>query len=298
MAKVSVIIPSRNEKYLDRTVDDVFAKAAGEIEVLVMLDGPMDYPMPTERRGLSIYRKAQWEGLRPALNDLAEQATGKWLMKIDGHEMVSEGFDKALQENMDDCDLMVSQYRALDAHKWEITDQGPEDIYYFSWPPTNTYFFMFLTVPWITRSRLLAHETISETMGIQGSLYMLSRRHFWETMGGMDYERWGHWSGELTELCFKTWLSGGRVLVNKAVWNAHWQQEGEDRTQIRPEYSRSADMRRHRNVALYWINNSWPGQTRKMEWLIDRFWPLPTQENHHRREKHWYPENWREYWHG
>ena len=296
MSKTSIVIPSRNEKFLARTVDDIFAKAAGEIEVIVMLDGPMDYPLPKERQGLRIYRKAKWEGLRPALNEMAELATGKWLCKIDGHEMVSEGFDEVLQTNMDDCDLAVSRYYALDAPEWKIKDQEPMDIYYVSWPPTNSHWFMFLPVPWISRSHRLAHETVSETMGIQASLYMMSKRHYLETMGGMDTRRWGHWSAEPQELSFKTWLSGGRVLVNKNVWNAHWQQEGEDRTQIRPEYTRGGDMRRHRSFAHYWLNDEWPGQTRKMEWLIEHFWPLPLKAGRPHQEKYWYPENWREYW--
>ena len=32
MAKVSVIIPSRNEEWLAKTVDDIFTKATGEKE--------------------------------------------------------------------------------------------------------------------------------------------------------------------------------------------------------------------------------------------------------------------------
>ena len=36
---VSIIIPSRNEPFLQHTIDDILAKAAGEIEVIVVLDG-------------------------------------------------------------------------------------------------------------------------------------------------------------------------------------------------------------------------------------------------------------------
>ena len=36
---LSVIIPSRNEKFLDNTIRDVLAKASGEVEVIPILDG-------------------------------------------------------------------------------------------------------------------------------------------------------------------------------------------------------------------------------------------------------------------
>jgi hypothetical protein len=35
--------------------------------------------------------------------------------------------------------------------------------------------------------------------------------------------------------------------------------------------------------ADYWMHNRWPKQTRKFEWLIDHFWPVPT-----------WPEDWRD----
>src|SRR3989304_2090963 len=100
MNKVSVIIPARNEQYLARTVDDLFAKAAGEIEVLVVLDGPSEYPSPAERKRLTVIHKAQ-EGLRPAINAGADAATGKYLCKVDAHTAVSAGFDEMLKV---DCD--------------------------------------------------------------------------------------------------------------------------------------------------------------------------------------------------
>jgi len=36
-------------------------------------------------------------------------------------------------------------------------------------------------------------------------------------------------------------------------------------------------------TANHWMRNRWPQAVHKLEWLIDRFWPVPT-----------WPENWRE----
>ena len=38
MPKTSVLIPARNEPYLVKTIEDVFQKAAGEIEVIAVLE--------------------------------------------------------------------------------------------------------------------------------------------------------------------------------------------------------------------------------------------------------------------
>ena len=52
MSKVSALIPSRlgtnKEEYLWNTVDDLFDNAAGEIEVIVIVDG--DTPKKRPRR--------------------------------------------------------------------------------------------------------------------------------------------------------------------------------------------------------------------------------------------------------
>ena len=42
MTKLSVIIPSRNEQFLPETVNDLFAKAAGDIEVIVVVEKRRD----------------------------------------------------------------------------------------------------------------------------------------------------------------------------------------------------------------------------------------------------------------
>ncbi len=41
---VSIIIPSRNEKYLDITIKDILDKAHGLIEIIVVVEGE---PVPT-----------------------------------------------------------------------------------------------------------------------------------------------------------------------------------------------------------------------------------------------------------
>jgi len=59
VAKVSVLIPARKEPYLLQTIDDLFANAAGEIEVITVLDGPLpDYEIP--KRPWFVLRRQSW----------------------------------------------------------------------------------------------------------------------------------------------------------------------------------------------------------------------------------------------
>ena len=49
-SRLSIIVPSRSPQYLQKTIDDLLAKAEGDIEIIVVLDGiwpdtiPKDHP--------------------------------------------------------------------------------------------------------------------------------------------------------------------------------------------------------------------------------------------------------------
>ena len=99
MGKVSVLIPSRNEQFLAPTVDDLFAKAEGEIEVLVFLDGYKPDPPLQERDNLILIHSRKPLGMRHAINACASVASGTYLMKCDAHCMFDEGFDYWLSDD-------------------------------------------------------------------------------------------------------------------------------------------------------------------------------------------------------
>jgi glycosyltransferase involved in cell wall biosynthesis len=276
MGKVSIIIPSRNEKYIDKTVDDLFAKASGEIEVIVVVDGVSQYPLPKERANLSFIHKALPEGLRPALKDASYKATGKYLMKVDAHTMISEGYDEVLKKDFEDNWVVVSRYYALDAENWtRITDHhgrdSHNDYFYLGCPWVNYRRFSFLDVPWKSRDMARANIIIDETMTMQASMWFMTLDHFHNTLGDLDVGRFGTWSAEQEEIVFKTWLSGGKMMVNKNVWNAHYQRKLGERDREFPDYSRNREASERKNLALYFLRKQWEGQIYTIDWLIDRF---------------------------
>lgn len=91
---VSIIIPSRQSEFLNKTIQDLFEKAEEEIEVIVILDGYW-----TE-----VYEKARvihfgrHKGMRDGINAGVAIASGDYIMKLDEHCMVAPGFDKILKE--------------------------------------------------------------------------------------------------------------------------------------------------------------------------------------------------------
>lgn len=256
MVKVSIIIPSRNEKYIDKTVDDLFAKASGEIEVIVIVDGVSQFPLPKERPNLSFIYKATPEGLRPALKDASYKATGKYLMKVDAHTMVSEGYDEVLKNDFEDNWVVVSRYYALDPEKWvKVTDNhgrdSHNDYYYLGCPWVNHRRFNFLDVPWRSRDKTRANIIIDETMTMQASLWFMTLDHFHNTLEDLDVNRFGTWSAEQQEIVFKTWLSGGKIMINKNVWNAHYQRKVGEREIMNPQYNRTSEAVERRTLAFY-----------------------------------------------
>ncbi len=55
MTKVSIIIPSKNEKFLGKTIESIINNATGDYEIIVVLDGPTSYPIIKESKKLSIF---------------------------------------------------------------------------------------------------------------------------------------------------------------------------------------------------------------------------------------------------
>ena len=135
MAKmVSVIIPSRSEQFLVPTVDDIFAKATGKIEVIVILDGAWSDPMPKDRPNLHFIHFGRAHGMRPGINAAASIARGDYFMKSDAHCMFAEGFDETLKADCDDNWVVVPRRYSLDAENWKRKEKK-------SW-----WEFSFLTV--------------------------------------------------------------------------------------------------------------------------------------------------------
>lgn len=113
-----------------------------------------------------------------------------------------------------------------------------------------------------------------ETPSLQGSAFMLTREKYWEL--NISDESWGSWGQQGVEVALKTWLSGGRVLVNKRTWYAHmFRTQGGDFSFPYPQRPQSEIVKLRDFTKDLFMNNKWPQATKTFQWFLDKFKPLP-----------------------
>lgn len=98
MIDLSVLVPARNEQWLKPTVEDVLKNARGNTEVIVVCDGNWPIEGLNNHPNLRIVYEPIAVGQRAATNNAARLSSARWIMKLDAHASVSEGFDVALME--------------------------------------------------------------------------------------------------------------------------------------------------------------------------------------------------------
>ncbi len=288
---VSFIIPSRCETYkvndtesvLQRTVRDIYEKATGDFEVIVVFDGEPYQPLPKYNNLITI--KMFQSGTKVAINRAAAVATGDYILKLDSHCMVDHGIDEKLVENMEDNWIVTPRFYVLDAENWKWQDDRFYDYFFLPCPFTYKRGFMFQAGGhWKSRTRERLDIPIDENMKLHGSGFFMSRDFFWNCLGGLDpLNGSGNWNGEDIELTMKAWLGpwGGKLMVNKNTWYAHMHRGGQRPREygfsVREAYKSAAW------TADYWMGNKWEERSHDIEWLIDHFSPVDG-----------WPENWKQ----
>lgn len=284
MSKVSVLIPARNEKYLQPTIDEVFSKAHGDVDCHIMLDGYWPNPPLREDERLHVHHSPEIMGNVKGINALAQVADGTFIMKLDAHCILCEGYDVILQANCEYPWLVVPGRRKLNVETW--TAEG-EDIHYlyltYPYRPEPQFGWGFHGKKWwgenglegdaMFRERRDAAMRIDDCMISQGSLWFMYRQRFLD-LGGYD-DAVFHYQ-EPVALTFKAWLSPeGRSVINKDCWYAHWHKT----EQTGGRGYRLSNKRKHQDEdysADYWMNNRWEKRGRDIEWFINHFWPIPS----------------------
>jgi len=92
---ISILIPAHNEQqYLNKTIDNFFSSAVGDVEVVVVLNG---YDQDVDPRAVVIKSDTN-KGERWAMNRAAERAVGEYLMRSDAHCDIDHGYDQKIIE--------------------------------------------------------------------------------------------------------------------------------------------------------------------------------------------------------
>lgn len=282
--KVSVIIPARNERFLPETIDDLFAKATGDIEVVAVLDGyTPDTPLP-DRDNLIIVKHGEPLGMRASINHAAAVASGQYLMKTDAHCMFQEGWDEILSAQCEDNWVVIPRRFSLDPIAWAIDKNGkpPRDYHYLCYPHwAKDHDSGMHGVEWWGRGKERSDPRydLDDNMSCQGSCWFMPRRYFCEFLGGLSEVGYGPFAQEFQEIGLKVWLGGGEVKVNKKCWYAHLHKgKTYGRMWHMDRATRDSVVNSHNWSSWYWMTNQWSKRVHDLEWLIDKFWPVPTWE--------------------
>lgn len=298
---LSILIPARNEEFLKKTIEDILANVEGNTEIIAVLDG-YETELPKDAR-LTVIYNFESKGQRAATNQACRLSEAKYVMKADAHCAFNKGFDRKMLEafrEIGDDVTMVPIMRNLHAFDWVCPDghrryqspSGPckdcgkpttKDVVWI--PKTNPqsvsycfdqepHFQYFNDVKKRAEYKKDLEATgFTETMSLQGSCFMMARDKYWEL--NVSDETFGSWGSQGIEVACKTWLSGGRVLVNHKTWYAHmFRTQGGD---FGFPYSQSGKAVGHakQTAKELFFDNKWEKQVRPLSWLLEKFWPVP-----------------------
>jgi len=291
---LSIVIPSRNEFFLQKTIDDLLSKARGEVEIIVVLDGVWQ-EIKADTRVTIVHHGGVHNnyGLRESVNKGMAIARGEYVMKADGHTMWDIGYDLKLIADCEDNWVVIPRRERLEPESWTLVQDGraPVDYMFIAYPferPNDKTCGLHGDI-WKELYYSRKDVMIDDLMTFQGSAYFMTKKH-WEWLGGLDANLYGPFTHESQEISNKTWLGGGRVVVNKNTWYAHLHKGKKYGT----GYGFSTAQWRQwavlhekgRTFCIdHWVYDKWdsPQRVHDWNWLIEKFWPIPT-----------WPENWKE----
>lgn len=298
---LSVIIPSRNEEWLSNTVEDIFKNRRGKTEVIVILDGKRELKPLPEHPDLTVVYTSEPFGQREATNQGVRLSQAKYVLKCDAHVAFDEGFDvkmmDAYKEVGDDVTMVPAMYN-LHVFDWKCmkcgkrTYMGPtprscedcDNVRHFEkklvWTPRwnrRTEFWMFDSEPHFQywndyKKRPEAQGQIVEVMSLIGACFMLTRERYW-ALNICDKD-FGSWGSQGVEIACKTWLSGGRLMVNKNTWYSHMFRTQKDFGFPYPQSNTQVQNAKKKAKEMF-FNGKFEGQVRPLSWLVDKFSPIP-----------------------
>lgn len=303
MRDLSVIIPARNEMFLAQTVRNVLENIRRDTEIIVVCDGNWPEPPLQDHPRITVVHHTESIGQRAAVNEGARISQAKYLMKLDAHCAVDEGFDVKLIEDYQPNWTLIPTLDKLHAFDWKCTECGHQtyqgskpkkcekcnflsafemvlvwkkrEAPTYSWRFDNTMHFQY----WRRHHKRpeWKDKTLVETMSCNGPAFFMSRERFWE-LEGMD-EAHGSWGQFGTELACKAWLSGGKMITTRRTWFAHLFRTGNFRRNGESSFpyplSGEAQERAKNYSRDLWLNDKWKQAIHPLAWLVERFKPVP-----------------------
>jgi hypothetical protein len=315
MRDLSILIPSNNEMFLARTIEDILANIEADTEVIAVLDGKWADPAVPANPRVNIIYVPEPIGQRAATNLAARLSKAKYLMKVDAHCAFDKGFDRKMIEGFNivgDNVTMVPVMRNLWAFDWKCMKcgkkwyQGPtpteckEKKFKLTGQPCDGKKFK-RKIMWVGKAN---PQSVSYSFDTEPHFQYFGdytrrpeykeqlKTGFTETMSlqGSCFmatrekywekelcdETLGNWGNQGIELALATWLTGGRVLVNHNTWYAHmFRTQGGDFSFPWRGIRGQSTDSTKRKVVDKYWNKKHPKQIYSVKWLLEKFAPVP-----------------------
>jgi glycosyltransferase involved in cell wall biosynthesis len=286
--RVTVIIPACNEAFLQATIDSLLGNAHGDVEILAVIDGGPwpNPPLKTDPRVI-VLRHNESQGMRQSTNAAAQIATGEFLMKCDGHCIFGPGWDAVLKADCDGDWLAVPTRHSINGEKWKAegeaaaVNQRHYNYHYLTFPYAPSMYGYGLhgkTFDWrLNRdvNKLRRSVVVDDLLSFQGSCWFMHTANFLR-LGPLDHQHY-YFYAESIEVGLRQWISGGRCVINKGTWYAHYHKGPNDLHTIDGRKGRGfyLSLRKKRESEAYatdyWMGDKMPGAARTFAQLLDRF---------------------------
>tara|TARA_R100000808_G_scaffold9265_1_gene25506 strand:+ start:523 stop:1731 length:1209 start_codon:yes stop_codon:yes gene_type:complete len=224
-----------NEQHLNETIEQVQKSARGQVEFRTQYD-------------------TSNEGLRVILNRLSMQTRAKYLMKLDAHCTLSDGWDEQMKAECSEGTLVFPSIVGMN-DKFELTGHrnGP------------AYLNSDLVEKWWNTE----HTNVRPAMANTGCGLFMHRSDF-EKLGRFDTQL-GRYGGLGPETSLKFWLSGGKLVYHPGVVCGHiYKRKPDHDTTVQDLQDTYARIRHNTHLGL------WPEQKHHIGWLVGKFDPVPT----------------------
>lgn len=325
---LTVIIPGRNEEFHAQTVEDVLAHAHSDVEVICILDGgwPPNRGIQDDMR-VKVVKTTTPIGQRAATNLGVSMSRAKYVMKLDAHCRVDDGFDVKMMQLMQPTYTMIPQMTRLHAFDWCCNQCGwtqyqgskPEKcggcgeddlfkklVWEPKWSVGTTVSWRFdgsLRMQYWTEHkkrkevRRQIEEGLVETPICVGCCFLMERERFID-LDGMDEEH-GSWGNYGFELGARAWLSGGKLVTNTKTWFSHLFRTGnfaaEGQSTFPYPLSRAEQEKAWNYSRDLWLNNRWDKQIYPLSWILEKFdmpdWDEEAIAMQKERERDFVPAN-------
>ena len=302
---LSILIPARNEMFLAKTVEDILSNIEGKTEIIIGLDGEWADPPIVDDPRVTLVYYPESVGQRGITNQLCKLSNAKYIIKTDAHCAFDKGFDVKMMSKMKPNYTMAPIMRNLHAFNWKCPDghtryQGPSgpckhidetskeecgketerDVVWIAKTSPQSKSYCFDSEPhfqyfgdWNKRPEGKPDKNnLTESMSLQGSFFMVTRDKYWEL--NLSDETFGSWGSQGIEVACKTWLTGGKVMINHDTWYAHmFRTQGGDFGFPYNQSGRQVQNAKKHAKELF-FNQKWKGGFYQLSWLVKRFWPI------------------------